>query len=283
MLDETQSSHRLDVDGASIHYHDLGDGEPLLLLPAYGPIPGMSGWLTYGKILPVLTRRYRCIIVDYHNFGRSSPKVFHEPAHDLFVRQAAVVLDHLGIGRCKVVGTSTGGTVALALGSSAPQRVSHLDGGACEAPTGGDPYLLSPWPSEVGRLSGAYQSMPPDRGRLRQLLDALVYDPTLIDENLVSMMLDWRIREPQHAEAWAQSQSVPSGKLGRLAEIAAPALIVHGRFDRMVPVEGAIRLMNYLPSPDLVILTRCGHWPAFERPDEFSRHVLGFLDRTGAC
>lgn len=277
MIDENQSSRQLEIAGSRIHYHDLGQGEPLLLLPAYGPLPGTTGWLTYRKVLPALVAHYRCIIVDYHNFGRSSPQVFEEPAHDLFVRQVLAVLDALAIEKCKVVGTSTGGTVALDLALSAPERISRLVVGACEASTGGDPYLLSPWPSEVGRLSAEYQSMPADRDRLRRLLDGIVYDASVIDDDLVSSMLDWRIREPEHADAWSRSRSLPAGKLDRLKEISAPALILHGRFDRMVPVEGAIRLMNYLPSPDLVILNHCGHWPAFERPDAFARQVLGFL------
>lgn len=277
MIDEILSSRTLEAEGSRIHYHDIGEGEPLLLLPAYGPLPGTTGWLSYAKILPVLVPRYRCIIVDYHNFGRSSPKVFNEPAHDLFVRQVVAVLDELAITSCKVVGTSTGGTVALDLVLSWPDRISRLVVGACEASTGGDPYLLSPWPSEVGRLAADYQSKPADRERLGRLLEGIVFDPTLIDEALVSSMLDWRVREPGHSDAWSQSRSVPAGKLDRLKEIRAPALILHGRFDRMVPVEGALRLMNYLPAPDLVILNHCGHWPAFERPDDFAQHVLTFL------
>lgn len=249
----------------------------MLLLPAYGPLPGTTGWLTFSKVLPRLAESRRCIIIDYHNFGLSSPFVFNEPAHDVFVRQAKAVLAHLGISKCDVVGTSTGGTVAVDLALSDPGLVSRMIVGACEASTGGDPYLLAPWPSEVGKLSSEYQSNPPDLDRLRRLLNAIVYDPAIIDEDTVFSMLKWAIDEPQHAKAWIESRSIPSGKLERLKEIKAPVRIIHGRFDRMVPVESAIRLMNYLPDPDLVVLNECGHWPAFERPEEFVRQVLGFL------
>ncbi|MFC0307091.1 alpha/beta fold hydrolase [Rhizorhabdus histidinilytica] len=279
MEQPSDTGRRLEVAGSTTHFHDLGSGEPLLLLPAYGPLPGTTGWLTYSKVLPYFVERRRCIIVDYHNFGLSSPFVFDEPAHDVFVRQVKAVLDHLGIARCDVVGTSTGGTVAIDLALSDPGRVSRMVVGACEASTGGDPYLLSPWPSEVGKLSAEYQGNPPDLDRLRRLLNAIVYDPATIDEGTVLSILEWAINEPKHAEAWSRSRSVPSGKLDRLKEIEASVRIIHGRFDRMVPVEGAIRLMNYLADPDLVILNRCGHWPAFERPDEFARQVLGFLAR----
>lgn len=275
--DEHASSRTLEVDGVRVHYHDVGEGEPLLLLPAYGPLPGTTAWLTYHRVIAEFAGRYRCILPDYPNFGRSSPVVFDEPVHDLYVRQALAILDHLGVDSARVVGTSTGGTVALDLALTAPERVSKLVVGACEASTGGDPYLLAPWPSEVARLSAECQFNPPDRDRIRRLLTALVYDATQIPDALVGAMYDWRVAEPDHAESWAKSRSHPASKLDRLATIGAPTLVVHGRFDRMVPLEAALRLVNYLPAADLIVLNRCGHWPSFERPADYSRSVLGFL------
>lgn len=275
--DEAGSSRILEVGGQRIHYHDLGEGEPLLLLPAYGPIPGTTAWLTYHKVLGLLAHTHRCILPDYPNFGRSSPVRYHEPVHDLYVRQALAVMDHLGVGTCPVVGVSTGGTVALDLALTAPERVSRLVVGGCEASTGGDPFALSVWPSEAARLSADYQTHPADRDRLRRFLAALVYDESLVSDALVEEMFQWRVREPEHAETSALSVSVPARKLERLGGITTPVLVVHGRFDRMVPVEGALRLMSYLPSADLVILRQCGHWAPVERPAVYAGQVLEFL------
>lgn len=275
--DEAASGRTLDVQGCRVHYHDLGEGEPLLLLQAYGPLPGTTSWLTYHRVIAEFAKRYRCILLDYPNFGKTSPFVFNEPVHDLYVRHALAVLDHLDIQQAKLVGTSTGGTVAIDLALTAPDRVARMVIGACEASTGGDPYLLSPWPSEVARLSHECQLQPPDKERIRRFLTALVYNPGLITDALVESMYQWRVSEPKHAESWARSKSIPAGKLDRLVEIRTPTLIMHGRFDRMVPLEGAIRLMNYLSTADLIVFNHCGHWPAFERPMEFARRTLDFL------
>jgi 2-hydroxy-6-oxonona-2,4-dienedioate hydrolase len=277
---EDASSRTLEAGGARIHYHDVGAGEPLLMLQAYGPLPGTTAWLTYHRVVDAFAQHFRCILIDNPNFGKSSPVVFDEPVHDLYVRQAVSVLDSVGIEKCKVVGTSTGGTVALDLALTFPNRVSALVIGACEASTGGDPYLLSPFPSEVARLSQDCQSNPPDRDRIRRLLLGIVYDATLITDALVESMYEWRTREPEHAESWSRSKSIPSGKLNQLATIDIPTLIIHGRFDRMVPIEGAIRLLNYIPTADLIILNNCGHWPSIERPKDFTHHALGFLMRS---
>jgi pimeloyl-ACP methyl ester carboxylesterase len=275
--DEMSSSRTLDFEGGRIHYHDLGHGEPLLLLPAYGPLPGTTAWLTFQGIIKDLSARFRCILLDYPNFGRSSPIVFNEPVHDLYVRQAIAVLDHLGVQEARVLGASTGGTVAIDLVLTAPERVTKLVVGGCEASTGGDPYLLSPWPSEVARLSYDCQFNPPDRDRIRRLLTALVHDAGLISDALVNSMYEWRVAEPEHADSWSRSKSVPKSQLDKLAGIQTPVLIIHGRFDRMVPLEGAIRLLNYLPTADLVVLNRCGHWPTVERPADYTRCALQFL------
>jgi 2-hydroxy-6-oxonona-2,4-dienedioate hydrolase len=278
--DEQTSSRTLEVEGARIHYHDVGEVEPLLMLQAYGPLPDTTAWFTYHRVIAEFAQSYRCILIDNPNFGKSSPVVFNEPVHDLYVRQAACVLDSLDIAKVMVVGTSTGGTVALDLALTFPKRVSRLVIGACEASTGGDPYLLSPFPSEVARLAHECQSNPPDRDRIRRLLAALVYDDAFASDALVRSMYEWRVAEPQHSESWARSKSIPAGKLSVLSGIAVPTLIIHGRFDRMVPLEGALRLLNYLPEADLVVLDKCGHWPPVERPEEFARYALGFLNLT---
>lgn len=274
---EQETSRTLDLDGKRMHYHDIGDGEPLVIPQAFGPLPGTTAWLTYHKVIADLVTRYRCILLDFPNFGRTSPAVFSEPVHDLYTRDAFAVMDALGLDSASIVGISTGGTVALDMALTAPQRVRRLVIGGCTASTGGDPPILAPFPSEVWRLFEECQAGKPDRDRIRRLLHAIVHDPGLILESLVDSMYEWRVREPEHAQAWSRSTSVPRSTLADLRTVEIPTLIVHGRFDRMVPLEQALVLLSHLPKADLVVLDNCGHWPAFEKPHEFARFVLPFL------
>ncbi|MGW0022328.1 alpha/beta fold hydrolase [Rhodococcus sp. NPDC003382] len=276
-LSENWGSRTLQVDGGTVHYHDVGVGKPLLINPAFGPLPGTTGWLVYQRVLADLATDHRCIVVDYPNFGRSGPREFHEPVHDLYVRNAVAVLDELGLDAVTVIGVSTGGTVGLDLALTAPERVTGLVIGGCSASTGGDPYLLAPAPTEVARLFDECQSGRPDRDRIARLLRALLHDTALVDDDLVDRMYRWRCREPEHAEAWSRSTSVPRGNLHALPSVTVPILVVHGRHDRMVPLEGALLLLSHLPNADLVVLNECGHWPPFERPREFVAAVRTFL------
>ncbi|MFE9328466.1 alpha/beta fold hydrolase [Nocardia sp. NPDC052278] len=276
-LSEQSSSRTLEVDGSTVHYHDLGSGPPLIIQQAFGPLPGTTAWLTYHRILADLAIDHRCILVDYPNFGRSAPREFHEPVHDLYVRNTLAVLDELGLDTVTMLGVSTGGTVALDMAMTAPDRVDRLVVGGCSASTGGDPYLLTPAPTEVGRLFDECQAGPADRGAITRLLRGIVYDAGLIGDDLVEEMYAWRQREPVHAATWSRSTIVARSNLQALSRITVPTLIVHGRLDRMVPLEGALMLLGHMPTADLVVLNNCGHWPPFERPREFVAAVRAFL------
>jgi 2-hydroxy-6-oxonona-2,4-dienedioate hydrolase len=93
-------------------------------------------------------------------------------------------------------------------------------------------------------------------------------------------MLAFRAAHMDHWQASVDSVSVPHSNMAALATITVPTLVIHGRFDRMVPCEQALQIMSYMPNADLVLLNECGHWPPMERPDAFASLVLDFLVRT---
>ncbi|MDJ0407799.1 alpha/beta hydrolase [Rhodococcus erythropolis] len=244
---------------------------------AFGPLPGTTAWLTYSRILPTLAKHFRCILIDHPNFGRSSPRVFHEPFHDVCARNAFAVMDELGIEQASHLGVSMGATVAIDMALARPDRVDKLVLGSCHASSGGDPYTLSPFPSEGMRLWFECQTSNPDRRNIHRLLTSMVYDPAIITDDLVEKMFRLRVDEPAHAEAMNASTPTPHSNLADLHRIEAPTLIVHGRHDRLVPIEQALLLTGYIESADLVALNRCGHWAPVERPDAYLAAVLPFL------
>jgi len=58
-----------------------------------------------------------------------------------------------------------------------------------------------------------------------------------------------------------------------------PALIVHGRDDRVNPLEGSLRLNSVLPNSRLLVFNRCGHWAQLEHSEEFNDCVDRFIER----
>jgi 2-hydroxy-6-oxonona-2,4-dienedioate hydrolase len=278
VITEESTGRFIEAGGVPIHFHDVGSGPPLLMMQTYGPLPGTTAWLTWSRVVDAFAQRYRCILVDHPNYGLTGPITYHEPVHDVNARVAVAVLDELGIDTVTAIGNSVGATSVLDLSLRHPGRVKNLVIGGCHASTGGDPYLIVPFPSEVSRYFAESVEDPPDPDKFRRLLGGIFHDPELVTDELVAMAYTARIEHPDHAEARRSSVSVPHSNLSELERVTVPTLIVHGRFDRMVPYEQALMLLTYIRSSNLVVLNNCGHWPQYEQPSEYASHVLRFLD-----
>jgi 2-hydroxymuconate-semialdehyde hydrolase/2-hydroxy-6-oxo-octa-2,4-dienoate hydrolase len=64
-----------------------------------------------------------------------------------------------------------------------------------------------------------------------------------------------------------------------VARITTPTLIVHGREDRVIPLDVGINMLNALPNADLHVFSNCGHWTQIERASEFAALVEQFLSK----
>jgi pimeloyl-ACP methyl ester carboxylesterase len=259
----------------TIHYHDIGEGEPVIFIHTYGP--GSTAWLTWHKVVGAFARHFRCILMDMVNFGRSGPEVFNEPVHSVQSRAARALMDALNIPSAMFVGNSMGGTCCIVEAIEAPERVKKLVVGGSHASTGGDPYIIANFPSE-GSLSVRETQENPTRENFVRYLKTHIYDQELAsDPELLEYVTGVFNGADDHREANRKSTVVPHSNLGSLSGITVPVKIVQGRFDRMVTVEQALMLMGYMPQADLAVLNRCGHWAPYERPEAYVEQVLPFL------
>src|SRR5215471_13376918 len=95
-LTEAGTEKTIAAGGMTVHYHDIGTGEPVLFLHAYGP--GTTAWIVFHQAVGELSRRYRCILMDLPNFSKTGPIVYREGVHAVQARTAVALLDALGIG-----------------------------------------------------------------------------------------------------------------------------------------------------------------------------------------
>lgn len=108
------------ADGTRLHYVDEGAGRPLLCLA------GLTRNLRdFDHLAPHLADM-RLIRMDYRGRGNSGRA---DPATYTVAQEAAdalALLDHLGIARAALLGTSRGGLIGLYLAATAPGRLSGL-------------------------------------------------------------------------------------------------------------------------------------------------------------
>ena len=279
-LSAEATSRTLVTPDGELHYHEAGQGPPLVLV--HGSGPGVSGWANFGDNLPAFADRYRCLVVDLPGFGRSYATTQNPALHG----PDAVVafLDGLGIERAAVIGNSLGGKISAKVAASHPERVARLVtvGGV------GVPFF-SPLPSEgIIRLVDFVEQ--PTRERLVEWMHSMVFDSAVLTEEFIEMR--WQaatapealsgIRQIYSREMLSVLREMMVGNTAEfemLRRIEAPTLVTWGRDDRVTPLDGAIAPMRMIRKCELHVFYDCGHWSMLERKDEFESVVLSFLGR----
>jgi 2-hydroxy-6-oxonona-2,4-dienedioate hydrolase len=273
-LTEAGTSKTISAGGMTVHYHDIGAGDPVLFLHSYGP--GTTAWITFHKVVGEFSKHCRCILMDLPNFSKTGPIVYREGLHAVQARTAVALLDALGIGRACWVGNSQGGQSAMVAAINYPDRVQKFVIGGSHIGTGGDRYLMANRPSEGSRAT-QQAIADPSRENIRRYLRVHIDDESLVTDELVDYIHHAHTWSPEFLEARRQSVSLPHDYTPDLAGIKAPVLLLHGRYDRMVAFEVSIAILNHIEDSRVVLLNNCGHWAPFEKPAEYTAHVGAFL------
>lgn len=272
-LTEQSTSRTVETPSGTIHYNEAGDGHPLLLL--HGSGPGATGWSNFGPNLKALSRQFRVIAADMPGWGKSSPVTYENRDHVTAVRD---LLDALGIEKAAVVGNSMGGATTLKFAAVHPERVSHLVTMGAGA---GGVRLFSPADGPSEGLKILHQGyVEPSVEVMAKLVDIMTYDSGSKSEALAQQRYDNATANRVHLENFAAGIGKPrrgTATDAELASISAPALIVHGRDDRVVGYEHSLKLVAVIKNSRLVLFNRCGHWAQLEHADEFNRLVADFV------
>jgi pimeloyl-ACP methyl ester carboxylesterase len=79
---------------------------------------------------------------------------------------------------------------------------------------------------------------------------------------------------PAPRQRWVDAMVTPEEQIAALPH---RTLVVHGREDRVIPLENALALLRLVPDARLHVFGRCGHWTQIEHAEEFNHLVLDFL------
>lgn len=279
-LTHDATSRTVETARGNLHYHEAGEGPPLLLL--HGSGPGVSGWANFGGNLPVFAEHFRTLVLDFPGFGKS----YSTDGNPMVAGLPAVLdfLDALSLGALPVLGNSMGGNIAARLASAHPDRVSRLItiGGI------GLPVFSAAPPEGIKLLVQFVQE--PTRERLRTWMESMVYDTALLTDEFFEQRWEAAsnpaaladVRKLFNAQSLLAMRDRAAGagqQVDALARIQAPTLITWGRDDRVTPLDGALLPMRLIPKAELHVFYDCGHWTMIERKDEFESTVLAFLLR----
>lgn len=262
--------------GRKMTYYEAGEGDPLLLI--HGGGPGAAGLSNYQKNIAHFAQKRRVIVPDLPGFGQSEAKPAPGGLFDAMGGSIMALLDHLDIVKASIVGNSLGGGAALRVALDQPDRVDRL---VLMGPGGSIP-IFSPFPTEgLFRMLHFYDGTPPTRERVRRVLELLVFDQSLITDELIDIRLEAATQPAAMAHPPLKGRGAnPADDLFRepLYKLPHPTLIVWGRDDRVVPLDAAFFLLKVMPQSQLHVFSGCGHWVQWEKASRFNAVVSNFLD-----
>lgn len=270
--------------GLRLHYHEAGTEHADTVILLHGGGPGASAWSNFSRNIPELAKSFRTIAVDQPGFGRSDKPTDH-PQYFVHSSTAVVgLMDALGIEKAHLIGNSLGGGAAVRLALDHPDRAGRL---VLMGPGGLSVNLFAPDPTEGVKNLARFAAPPgPSKEKLEEFLRVMVYDQSLITDELV----EERFAAASTPESLAAMGSMgasfagPEHELGMLwreaHRLRQRVLLIWGREDRVNPLDGALVALKTIPRAQLHVFGRCGHWAQLERFDEFNRIATDFLEDT---
>ena len=264
----------IDVKGLNTHYHEDGQGEAVLLI--HGSGPGVSAWANWRLVFPILSKHFHLYAPDVVGFGYTDRPEGQEYNIQVWADHMIDFLDTVGEKKVSVIGNSFGGAIALHMAKKRPDLINKL---VMMGSMGIDHKI-----TELDAVWG-YE---PSFDNMKNLIKIFAYDQSMAENSdLVEMRYKSSI-QPGFHESFSSMFPAPRQRhagamsltIDELNAIDFPTLLVHGREDRVIPVEEtSMKLVMHLPQAELHIFPHCGHWVQIEKTQEFSDLVIQFLNR----
>jgi 2-hydroxymuconate-semialdehyde hydrolase len=278
----TVTNAEIQTGSSRTYYNRSGEGKPETILFLHGSGPGVTAWSNWQFALPFFDDKFQCIAPDLVGFGASehpaNPPTGMRNWMRLWVDQCVALLDALTLEKVHLVGNSMGGAIALHLMIEAPQRFGRvvLMGSI------GAPHTITP---EIDHLWGFYED--PSLRIFANVIRWFIYDETFIADRLEHITktryeaaMNPDVRRSFSAMFPAPRQKVlddlvvPELALRRMTH---PTLLVHGRDDRIVPLETSLHLLKHLPKVQLHVFGQCSHWTQIEYAKSFNQLLAQFF------
>jgi 2-hydroxy-6-oxonona-2,4-dienedioate hydrolase len=278
-LTEASTSRFVTTKPYKVHYHEAGEGHPVICL--HGSGPGASAWSNFNANIGPLAARHRVLAIDMPGWGKSDTWTA-EKGLDASAALLAV-MDELQIEKAALVGNSMGGMTAVRFTVEHPERVSHLIPMGVPSP-GVSVFTPGGGMSEGLKILLATY-MEPTKANFKKLVQVMCYDQAYATDELSEQRSAAALAVPEHLASFISVMSNPGPammsffQLGpQLETLPVPTMVVHGRDDRTVPYENALRLVSLIPDSRLVLFNRCGHWAQLEHAEEFNRLVAHYIN-----
>ena len=252
----------------SISYADTGGEGPVVVF-SHGILMDAS---MFDAQVAALSPAYRCITWDQRGHGQTGlvtePFTFWDSAHDLLA-----VLDDAGVATAVLAGMSQGGFLSLRAALLAPERVRALV------------LIDSQAGLEADDAAPLYRSMAENWSEAGYDDAVAAFVAELIlgkDAESAPWLTKWKEFPKEQVLQPTYALLERDDITGRLGEITAPALVIHGTDDASIPMERAVVLASGLPGAHGVVeIPGAGHASNVSHPEPVNVAIADFLTGLG--
>jgi pimeloyl-ACP methyl ester carboxylesterase len=253
-----------------LHYESIGRGQPIILL--HGWINSWDVWRD-SMIALAQTRMYRVYALDFWGFGdsakgaRTTSSAFRISSYVEMVNQ---FMNTLGIHEAPVFGHSMGGTVALQMALSHPERVNKVAVvGSPVMGTSLNPFLQLAGYGSVAKLIWRYPII------LHSIMRVLLAK----DSKEVRSMI---FRDVQRTTIESFFRSIgdlrETDLRSKLPMLNLPTLGIYGVKDNIVSPSNAAMLTETTPHTQVSMMQKSRHFPMIDEPELFIHTLHSFLN-----
>ena len=255
----------IEVEGNKIRYLETGHSKKTLVL-VHGLGASAERWT---KAIPFLENEFHLVIPDLIGFGYSD-KPLVDYTTDFFSDFLGKFFTALGIDNLNIIGSSLGGQVTAEYASN-NTNVEKL-------------ILVSP--------SGVMKQSTP---ALDAYIMAALYPNEENAKNAFEMMEGSGIEADKTIiEGFIERMKLPNAKMAfmstilglknaevitsKLQTISVPTMIIWGANDPVIPIQHADQFVSSIKDCRFYRMDGCGHTPYVQKPEEFCKIVLNFLN-----
>jgi pimeloyl-ACP methyl ester carboxylesterase/DNA-binding winged helix-turn-helix (wHTH) protein len=264
-------------DGVNLAVACVGRGKPLVRV---------SHWMTHVQydwqspirtpLLHFLADRYRLIRYDCRNNGLSDWDV-EDVSFEALLRDLETVVDALGLRSYALFGASQGAPISIAHAVRHPERVSRM------VLLGGYALGHSKRSSRKGFDMKAYLNLMRegwgDEHSAFQKMLSMAFLPNASAEQIKWLADLQRVASSPENTVRLRSVFDEIDVLELLPKVAVPTLVMHCRYDNLVPFEEGRRLATSIPNAKFVALESENHVPQSGEPawPKFLNEIEVFL------
>jgi pimeloyl-ACP methyl ester carboxylesterase len=267
------------IRGMNVHFRDEGpasDSIPLVLLHGTS-----SSIFTWDACTKEWIKEHRVIRMDLPGFALTGPDPNNNYSIEGYVAFVHEFLKRRNVNQCYLAGNSLGGQIAYAYAAYYPNEVKKL-------------ILIDPagYPSAnvKGSLAFKLGKLPVLKNLLtivtptsivRKSIEDVYGNKVLVTDSLVQLYEDMACREGNR-KALIKRLGLEKNDTNLVKRVKAPAMIIWGDQDFLIPLENAYKFQRDLANDTLVVMKGIGHVPMEESPDKVVAAVNAFINTIPA-